>query len=225
MKMFTLPNLITSGNLLFGLAGIIFLFQQDFRQASFCILIALILDFLDGFVARLTGSFSEIGKQLDSLADMVTFGALPALMLYFSSGIEGYLNIICLLPALFSALRLAKFNIDERQSVGFYGLPTPANAMTIASFPFIFSAGAPSFLLTYQGEFYLIYSVAISLLMISEIPMMALKFKNFTWAANKLKYTFLILSAVLLLVLQIQAVPLILLWYILVSVFASRKSS
>ncbi len=224
MRLFTLPNLITLANLLCGMAGILSVFQGNFLQASFFILLALVLDFLDGFVARLTGTFSEIGKQLDSLADMVTFGVLPSFILYLSSGVSGYLNLLCFLPALFSALRLAKFNIDERQSLGFYGLPTPANAMTVASFPYVFSDTAPSILFQYRSEFFLFYAVAISFLMISDIPMMALKFKNYGWKGNEIKFLFLGLSFLIMILLRYQAIPVILVLYLLASVITTRNS-
>lgn len=192
--------------------------------ASGYILIALVLDFLDGFVARLTKTYSDIGKQLDSLADMVTFGVLPSFMLYFLSGEAGYWKIICFLPALFSALRLAKFNIDERQALGFYGLPTPANAMTVASFPFVLADNAPAFLFSYRTELILCYSIIISLLMISDLPMMALKFKNFSWADNQFRFIFLILSALGLIWLKAFAIPAILLLYLLFSGLQAIKS-
>lgn len=224
MRLFTLPNLITLGNLLCGLLGILALIQNNFMLASGYILIALVLDFLDGFVARLTKTYSDIGKQLDSLADMVTFGVLPSFMLYFLSGEAGYWKIICFLPALFSALRLAKFNIDERQALGFYGLPTPANAMTVASFPFVLSDKAPAFLFSYRTELILCYSVIISLLMISDLPMMALKFKNFSWTDNQFRFIFLILSALGLIWLKAFAIPAILLLYLLFSGLQAIKS-
>jgi CDP-diacylglycerol--serine O-phosphatidyltransferase len=224
MRIFSLPNFITLGNLLCGMAGILALQHSDFQKASLYILVALVLDFFDGFAARLTGTFSEIGKQLDSLADMVSFGVLPSFILFYLSEIEGPLNLLCFLPALFSALRLAKFNIDDRQSYGFYGLPTPANAMTVASFPFLFSPDSFSFLTEYKGFILLAYSVIISVLLIADIPMMALKFKTYLWVDNKIRYIFLITSLITLLLFQIAAIPCILFLYFGFSLIENRNN-
>ncbi|WP_341226177.1 CDP-diacylglycerol--serine O-phosphatidyltransferase [uncultured Arcticibacterium sp.] len=217
MKIFTIPNFITLGNLLCGIYGIIFLHNGQIKEAAILILIALILDFLDGFVARITNSHSEIGKQLDSLADMVSFGVLPSLILFYLFKDSEYLKYLSFLPALSSALRLAKFNIDTRQTNGFRGLPTPANAMVVASFPYILDndlsfLGPDTLNLTLA-----IYSVLISFILISDIPMLALKFKNFQWVPNKIRYLFLISSLILLVFFQFKAIPIILALYIALS--------
>ncbi|MGR3810666.1 CDP-diacylglycerol--serine O-phosphatidyltransferase [Jiulongibacter sp. NS-SX5] len=217
MKVFTLPNFITLGNLLCGILGILELNAGRAENAGYLIFIALILDFLDGFVARLTNSYSDIGKQLDSLADMVSFGVLPSLILYSLVDSEEWYRFITFMPALFSALRLAKFNIDERQGDTFYGVPTPANAMTIASLPFILHS-----LQTQLSSIILIwsilaYSVVISVLMIADIPLLALKFKDYTFKNNSLKYIFLMISLLLIAFLKLAAIPLILGVYLTVS--------
>jgi len=217
MKLFTIPNIITLGNLLCGIMGLIYLQNGSIEIAAYLILIALILDFLDGFVARITNSYSDIGKQLDSLADMVSFGVLPSMILFYLLKDADYWRYITLLPAMASALRLAKFNIDNRQTDSFRGLPTPANAMIIAAFPFILHDGGPY--LNPQNTFFIIciYSILISLIMISDLPMLALKFKSYAWEINKVRYIFLISSVTLLIVFQFTGVPLILLLYVLFS--------
>jgi CDP-diacylglycerol--serine O-phosphatidyltransferase len=217
MKLFTIPNIITLGNLLCGIMGLIYLQNGSIEIAAYLILIALILDFLDGFVARITNSYSDIGKQLDSLADMVSFGVLPSMILFYLLKDADYWRYITLLPAMASALRLAKFNIDNRQTDSFRGLPTPANAMVIAAFPFILHDGGPY--LNPQNTFFIIciYSILISLIMISDLPMLALKFKSYAWEINKVRYIFLISSVTLLIVFQFTGVPLILLLYVLFS--------
>jgi CDP-diacylglycerol---serine O-phosphatidyltransferase len=217
MKLFTLPNIITLGNLTCGIMGLIALHNGDVKQASALILVALILDFLDGFVARMTNSYSDIGKQLDSLADMVSFGVLPSLILFHLLIDADLLRYIALLPAMASALRLAKFNIDERQSDSFRGLPTPANAMVIAAFPFILDQG---FTFLNTDIILSAYSVVISYIMISDIPMLALKFKSFAWKNNQIRFLFLTLSIVLLLLFRFAGVPLILLLYMGISIFS-----
>src|SRR5476651_291942 len=139
-----LPNAITCANLFSGCVGIVFAFSGNPVFAAYCIFLAAIFDFFDGFASRVLQSFSGIGKDLDSLADMVSFGFLPAAIMYQLflqapqiEGVSQYLNFIAFLIPVFSALRLAKFNTDERQTEIFIGLPTPANAILIASLPFI----------------------------------------------------------------------------------------
>ncbi|KPM47860.1 CDP-diacylglycerol--serine O-phosphatidyltransferase [Jiulongibacter sediminis] len=220
MKVFTIPNFITLLNLVCGIVGIIETMEGRHENAGYLILMALVLDFLDGFIARLTKSYSDIGKQLDSLADMVSFGVLPSLMLYNLWDSSEWFVYISFLPALFSALRLAKFNIDERQGDTFYGIPTPANAMTVAAFPFILKDNE-GLLSPHTIEIALgVYAVVISILMIADIPMMALKFKEFSWTNNKPKFLFLILSLGLLLLTKLVAIPLILILYVGFSLFS-----
>ncbi len=227
MKLFTIPNMLTLGNLLCGCLGILFVMEGRPETASLLIAIALILDFGDGFLARLLNSASPIGKELDSLADVVTFGVLPAFMVYemilgAGSAVPAFLPYAAFIIALFSALRLAKFNIDTRQSDAFIGLPTPANGLVVASFPFM--AGSEDGFYSFAANpcFLAGYAVVISLLLVSEIPLIALKFKNFTWADNKIRFIFLILSGVLLLWLGIPATIFVISLYFLLSVIASR---
>ncbi|MBK6979161.1 MAG: CDP-diacylglycerol--serine O-phosphatidyltransferase [Cytophagaceae bacterium] len=227
MKIYTIPNLITLGNLACGILGIIFVFDGDLQMGSKLMLLALILDFLDGFVARMFNMGSDIGKQLDSLADMVTFGVLPSFILYFLmkniSGINPYLTYFPIILAAASALRLAKFNIDERQSDSFIGLPTPANGMVVATFPFLISEpGIAQQLL--QNQWIIIgYVLLFSFLLNAEIPLFALKFKDFSWKKNNIKYLFLAGSIIILGFIQLAAIPLIILAYILISFIFKSK--
>jgi CDP-diacylglycerol---serine O-phosphatidyltransferase len=225
-----IPNALTCGNLLCGCFGILQVFEGHLHNASYLIGIALVFDFFDGFVARLLKVASPIGKELDSLADVVSFGVLPAFMML--SLIEGsctsgtcthgffgfYKPYIAFMLAIFSALRLAKFNVDTRQSDSFIGVPTPANAMVVASLPLIFEQN-PAYKDILSFPILTIYCVVMSFLLVSELPLFALKFKSFGWQGNQIKYIFLAISVVLLVVFKFVAVPLIILLYIGLSVF------
>lgn len=213
-----LPNLLTCCNLLTGAAGIIYLLQEPgLVPAAWFVWIALLFDFLDGFTARVFNVSSPIGKELDSLADVISFGLLPSVLVYtlVQTQIQNpYLPWVALVIAVFSALRLAKFNIDDTQTDSFRGLPTPANALFITGLPFL--AGGPgAFLLTP----YALIAVAIvfSLLLVSRVELFALKFKDWSWKHNQVQFVFLIISVVLVAVFKFAAVPLIILLYILLS--------
>lgn len=213
-----LPNLLTCCNLLTGAAGIIYLLQEPgLVPAAWFVWIALLFDFLDGFTARVFKVSSPIGKELDSLADVISFGLLPSVLVYtlVQTQIQNpYLPWVALVIAVFSALRLAKFNIDDTQTDSFRGLPTPANALFITGLPFL--AGGPgAFLLTP----YALIAVAIvfSLLLVSRVELFALKFKDWSWKHNQVQFVFLIISVVLVAVFKFAAVPLIILLYILLS--------
>ncbi|NIJ52035.1 CDP-diacylglycerol--serine O-phosphatidyltransferase [Dyadobacter arcticus] len=219
-----IPNALTCGNLLCGCVGVVEAFHNNLLLSCALIGVALIFDFLDGFLARTLKVSSAIGKDLDSLADMVTFGLLPAIIVYqlLMQSIPDLFGIWKAYPAfiiaIFSALRLAKFNNDPRQSDSFIGVPTPANAMLIASLPLIVHT---------QDEFWkdliintnnlLILSAVMSFLLVMEMPMIALKFKNFAWRGNEARFLLIILTVVLLFTLKILAVPAILILYILLS--------
>lgn len=178
-----IPNTITSMNLLCGVLGVICTFKGNYDTAFILMLAAAACDFCDGLSARLLNAYSDLGKELDSLADMVSFGVLPSLMIYRQmSDIHGD-SLLCYIPlliAVFSALRLAKFNIDERQSDNFIGLATPACAMICGSFAYYVSKDPTSVLYSWScTRFFLpICSVVLSLLLISEIPMFSMKFKK-----------------------------------------------
>lgn len=184
---------------------------------------ACVFDFFDGFAARLLGVSSPIGKELDSLADMVSFGLLPALLMFTligdasAAGPEGYayFAFAALLVAVFSALRLAIFNVDENQKDSFRGLPTPANALFLTAIPALEGTQLDFFLRSTAA----LTSTAVifSFLLVAPIELFALKFKSFRWSENTLRFTFLALSGLLLVTLKLMAIPLIIILYILMS--------
>lgn len=212
-----IPNFLTSCNLACGTLGILYLFTGDgVYPIALFVWLAALFDFFDGFVARLLHVKSAIGKELDSLADMVSFGLLPALFLYhliYTQGAHAF-ALPALLIAIFSALRLAKFNIDETQTDSFRGLPTPANAIFVTGLPFLESSHAAILLhpLTLSA-----IGVIFSLLLVANFELFALKFKDFSWASNKVRFTFLGLSVLLLVSFKFAAIPLIIISYILIS--------
>ena len=223
IKLFTIPNAITCLNLVAGCMAIEHALAGDFGGAFLFVAIAAVLDFLDGFFARLLRSYSEIGKELDSLADVVSFGAAPAFVLYGllrEGGFSGWEPYLVFIVAAFSALRLAKFNLDTRQGTEFIGLPTPACALLIVSLAYLFTIdeNGPLFFLLSSPWWLIGLASALSLLLVSEIPMFSLKFKSLGWKGNEVRYIFLLVSLVLLVVLKVYAIPCILLLYILASI-------
>ena len=177
-----IPNTITSMNLFCGALGVIFTFQGALDIAFYLMLAAAVCDFFDGFAARLLKAYSPVGKELDSLADNISFGLLPALMLHrgmIESGMTGFITYIPLVISVFAAIRLAKFNVDERQGENFLGLATPACALWCGSMIYAADYGAATFA-TMLNEPYFIpaASVILALLMVSEIPMFSLKVKK-----------------------------------------------
>ncbi len=190
-------------------------------MAAFLIWIAALLDFFDGFFARLLKAYSPMGKELDSLADMVSFGVLPAMILFVlieNSTESLFLPYLALLVAAFSALRLANFNIDTRQTENFIGLPTPANAIFISSFPFIISEENNFLNHLLLNEWFLVsIAIVFSLLLVAELPLFSLKFKSYKWSENKIRFSFIILSVILLVFLQFIAIPIIIVVYIIIS--------
>ena len=260
-----IPNAITCLNLLSGAIAIVLAIQGDIRSAGILILIASVFDFFDGFVARKIGAMSEFGKQMDSLADVISFGMAPTAIMYeslrFAAKVYGnyfqqsFLNIIILgtafLIIIFSALRLAKFNISTDQKFSFVGLPTPAFAILVASFPLISTLEPDSFvwfnvlsyftgaefpfkatmgLLGFQimviERLYFLIPVTIifSWLLVSKIHMFSLKFQTYKFKDNTLRYRFLIASLVLIIFLQSLAVPIIIFTYVIISASTSRAS-
>jgi CDP-diacylglycerol---serine O-phosphatidyltransferase len=225
-----IPNAITCLNLLCGCIGLVMAFNDNLIFASYAIIAAAILDFLDGFAARLLKAYSEIGKELDSLADVVSFGVLPSVIIYqlFLEApqlglLSQYINYSAFIIAIFSALRLAKFNVDTRQEENFLGLPTPANALLIASLPFIIS-GDSVFLRNYilNAFFLFIFSFGMSILLVMEIPLMSLKFKSLNFNDNLYRYILIILTAILILIFKFVAVPIVIFLYILLSIIQFR---
>lgn len=232
-----IPNAITCLNLLSGCIAVAFAFHQRLDLTAYMIALALIFDFADGMFARLLKVHSDLGKQLDSLADMVSFGLVPGVVVYqlllrtlSSSGAAENIFFIQIAPyfgfiiTIFSALRLAKFNIDTRQSDSFIGLPTPANTMVFVSLPLILTNG-PSFFnsLILNPWFLMGLSFFMSLMLVAEIPLFALKFKSFAWKENYIKYLFLLFAFFMILFLSYSAIPVIIFLYILIS-FITNKS-
>jgi CDP-diacylglycerol--serine O-phosphatidyltransferase len=219
-----IPNAITCANLLSGCIGIVYAFNGALETAAYFVLLSGIFDFFDGFAARLLHVKSDIGKELDSLADVISFGFLPGVVMFqllsqsdFSSPYLPYFGFVI---TAFSALRLAKFNIDTRQTEDFIGLNTPMNTLFIVSLPFI-QKDYPEII----GSAPLLVGliVLVSWLLVSEIKIFSLKFSSTSWAQNKIKYIFLILSVLLVAVLKFAAVPLILVMYIGLSVLHFRQ--
>ena len=224
-----IPNTITCLNLISGCVATYFAFLSDYRMALLFIVIGAVFDFFDGMSARLLHVSSPIGKELDSLADDITFGFAPSAIVFsFLSSYHVHLLFVPFLAfvmAAFSALRLAKFNLDERQTLGFIGLPTPANALFWGSL--IVSAGD-----WLQSSPYLYYGVVCgifisSYLLVSEIPMFALKFKTWGWKGNEVKYIFLLtciplLLLPLLLFGSIGGLAAIIAWYVVLSAVTNR---
>lgn len=209
------------------MAGIYFVLEGYLFYGAYFIFAAAILDFLDGFVARLLNAYSEIGKQLDSLADLVSFGVLPAFIIFTllqSIYPDSYLPFLSFFIGIQSAIRLAKFNIDTRQSDRFIGVPTPANALLISTLPFM----AQKFLwveaLMNNGLFLLAFSFAFALLLTAELPLIALKFNNFTMKDNKYRYLTILISLVCFVTMGIAGVPLAIISYIGLSVFENLEN-
>lgn len=217
-----LPNALTSCNLLCGCFGIVELMNGVPYYGIWFLGAACVFDFLDGFAARMLKVSSPLGKELDSLADMVTFGVYPAL--YTFEGLRYFhhpwIHYVALLLVVCSALRLAKFNVDERQIDGFIGLATPANALFIITFPDLFQLAG---LHDYGAAPPIIVTLLFSWLMISPIRLFALKFKHFGWKGNELRFTFLAIAVLLIVIFQLAGVALAIITYILASLFDSWR--
>jgi len=228
-----LPNAITCANLFSGCIGIVLAFKGELIAASYAIFLSAIFDFFDGLASRVLKSFSGIGKDLDSLADMVSFGVLPAVIMYQLllqarqiDNISPYLNFIAFLIPVFSALRLAKFNVDTRQAEHFIGLPTPANAILIASFPLILDHQNRYFTPSLQNPYVLsVLIITMCSLLVIEVPMMSLKFKNRDFNKNIFRYLLLLFSAILILFFKFAAVPVVIVFYIILSIIQFKFSN
>ena len=231
-----IPNTITSLNLLAGCISIVLSFEGYLLTAVYLIFLAAIFDFLDGMTARLLKSYSIVGKELDSLADVVSFGVAPSIIVYHLMKItlfgspeippignlvlrEIVFLLIPFLIAVLSGVRLAKFNVDERQTESFIGLAVPANAMFFASlYLIIFYSANNAITMLIKNEYFLsILVVLFSLLLVSEFPMFSLKIKSIGFRKNKVRYIFIVLSAILLILLHAIAIPAIIILYILLS--------
>lgn len=223
--MFNIPNTLTCCNLVCGCMATGCAFYGQYQYAVLMIVCGAVFDFFDGMVARALGVSSNIGKELDSLADIVTFGVAPSAILFYlfhevhypdlNFELKTFLPYTAFLMAAFSALRLAKFNLDERQHQQFIGLPTPANALFWGSLVL----GEHAFLvsLKFNAIFLFLFMLLFCMLLVSEVPMLALKFKNLSWADNKQRYIFL-LGCVPILLFDPCALHLIIIWYVVVSI-------
>jgi len=211
-----IPNSITSLNLFSGCIGVVMALQGNYLMAFYCVLASGIFDFFDGMSARALHVKSLIGKELDSLADVISFGFLPGTIMFMmlkESTDSQYLPYLGYVMTIFSALRLAKFNIDTRQTTDFIGVNTPMNTFFIISLPFI-AQDYP----VLHNVFLLLGIVAVcSFLLVSEIKLFSMKLSSLAWSANKFKYLFLLLSLVLIVLLKFLALPLVLVLYILFS--------
>jgi len=234
-----IPNTLTILNLISGLISITLAFEGQFVYAALMIFIAAVFDFLDGNAARILKAYSELGKQLDSLADLVSFGVAPGMLIFRMISVKcaGSCNLLeqmnispyfAMLIPVCSALRLAKFNIDLRQEVNFIGLPTPACAIFFASIPLvlyiqphIFSLVRLDFLsaIFLNTRILTILAVFFSYLLISDFKIFSLKFKSLAWKGNQLRYVFIILSVGLFILFFLSAIPVIIICYILMSIF------
>lgn len=229
-----IPNFLTSLNLVFGFIAILLAFQPAWLMYSpYFIFIALVFDFADGFAARGLHAFSEFGKQLDSLSDLVSFGVAPGVLIYqllqFKllaeyGGDKTVLALLFILPALipvFSALRLAKFNLDERQSTTFIGLPTPGSALLIASLTLVYFSTKDAWIKDIiLNKYSIIFLVIVdSFLMISEIPMFSFKIKAALSFKNYIQQIiFILFSIILLITLKLYALPLLICLYVVISI-------
>ena len=224
IRLFTLPNALTLANLVAGAIAIVFALKHQYEVSFWLIIAAAVCDFFDGFVARLLKQQSELGVQLDSLADDISFGLAPAVVMYdtyistssyygISADVMEPLSYVVFIIAAFSALRLAKFNIDTTQSTEFEGLPTPANALMLMSLAVLYAGGDVAL---YQ-EHILVISVAASLLLVSPIRMFALKFKNFKLADNKLRFGFLVAALCFIIFFRAYSIVAIIVLYIVLS--------
>jgi len=236
-----IPNSITLLNLMSGSAAAILALNGQFLTAVALTGLAAVFDFFDGFAARLLNVKSETGKELDSLADVISFGFTPSVILFCmirdnagmspGGGLISFLPYAALLIAAFSALRLAKFNLDTRQTLSFLGLPTPANALFIVPLPLIsgssmiMDAGIISDIAS--GLWFQLLIIPVSCyLLVSEIPLFALKFSNgFSFAANRVKYIFILISVLLLIALKWAGIPVVIIIYILISLISEKKKS
>ncbi len=234
-----IPNFLTLLNLLSGLIALLFVFKQNWILVAVFVLTGIIFDFFDGLLARSLKVSSPLGLQLDSLADLVTSGVVPAFTMSFliadALGISLLENfsfdkkhlwaLSGLTVALASAYRLAKFNIDDRQTTSFIGLPTPANALFLISLALITSGDDYPVLSFWLNKAYVLIIIVFlsAFLLNSRLILFGLKFKNFSFAANREKYLIITLSIILLGIFKIVAVPVIIILYILISVVKNQK--
>ncbi|RZS93134.1 CDP-alcohol phosphatidyltransferase family protein [Aquimarina brevivitae] len=244
-----IPNLITLLNLFSGCIAVLFAVKDQLALAAFFVMLGIVFDFFDGLAARVLKVQSDLGLQLDSLADMVTSGVVPGIVMFqlmtrafgqpFYESADSwnsdelitnfdvsYVSLLGFCITLASAYRLAKFNIDTRQTTSFIGLPTPANTILILSLPLILIYQNEAWISAILLSPYVLVGLTVlsCYLLNAEIPLFALKFKTWGFKENKVRYLFLILVFVLIALLKFMAVPVIILSYILISIFTNQKS-
>ncbi|MCW4469593.1 CDP-alcohol phosphatidyltransferase family protein [Flavobacterium sp. MFBS3-15] len=239
-----IPNIITLCNLAAGLVALVYAFDTHYQMAFVWVCIGIFFDFWDGFFARILKAQSPIGLQLDSLADMVTSGVVPGLIMFqMLVGIEdmreeynlaadnfylGLLPYVGFIITLASCYRLAKFNVDARQTDSFIGLPTPANALFILSLPMILAhSDTDSWLFAFLSNPYVLIGISLlsAFMLNAEIPLFSLKVKYFNWETNKIQIVFLVISVLLLFFLQYLAIPVIILFYVALSAITNKLSA
>ncbi len=235
-----IPNTLTMGNLFSGCLAVLFAVHNQIEYAAIFVALGIFFDFFDGFFARLFKVQSDVGLQLDSLADMVTSGVVPGIVMYqlilnssnipWGASLEAYhftIGYIGFAITLASAYRLAKFNVDDRQTNSFIGLPVPANTLFILSLPLILKYEEYAFAKALLSNTYVLFVITgLSCYMLNaEISLFALKFKSWTFRQNKVRYIFLILSIFAIVTLHYLAIPIIIILYILLSVIFPNKST
>ena len=246
-----IPNLFTLGNLFCGTLATIYAVIGKFEYVALFVLIGIVLDFFDGFLARVLGVTGELGKQLDSLADMVTSGVVPGIVMFTLINKSGfineqffsnhadvtltflnnedtnyYLSFVGFALTLAACYRLAKFNIDTRQSESFIGLPTPAMSLFVVALPLVEMSTNIEFVseLIKNNYFLIVVTLVLSYLMNANLPLFSLKFKTFGWKENAMKYELILTSIVMIVTLKFLAAPLIILVYILLSILNNMKA-
>ena len=230
-----IPNSITLANLFCGTIAVVLAVENRLDWAALFVGLGIFFDFFDGFFARLLNVKSDLGLQLDSLADMVTAGVVPGIAMYQllkgstwvvenETAIVGFVPYIGFVITLASAYRLANFNIDTRQTTGFIGLPTPANTLLILSLPLILQYEPTEWMISILQNVWVLIGITLlsAYLLNAEIALFALKFKDYSLKNNGIKYLFLAVSAVLLILLIISAIPIVILLYIALSLVTKR---
>ncbi|SNR36416.1 CDP-alcohol phosphatidyltransferase family protein [Lutibacter flavus] len=243
-----IPNLLTLLNLLSGTIAVIYAVNGELVIAAYLVFLGIFFDFFDGFSARLLNVQGELGKQLDSLADVVTSGVVPGIVMFqllskivhenwvdglscevgnwvsFSESHWHWLPFMGLLFTLAAAYRLAKFNIDERQTSSFIGLPTPAATLVVLSLPLILKFSSVQFATSLiENKWFLIgVTLLLCFLMNAEIPLFSLKFKDYSWKNNKVKFVFILITALLCVLFQFVAIPIVILIYVVMSLLQNK---
>lgn len=228
-----IPNSITCCNLICGGIATYFAFGGELRLAFLFIVLGAVFDFFDGMTARLLGVSSPVGKELDSLADNVTFGLAPAAMVFHQltlvsypesmQSVQQYVPFLAFIISALSAMRLAKFNLDERQATSFIGLPTPAHALFWCSLLVGMSDCLTA--MPYAWLFIVVLAFVSSIMLVAEIPMFALKFKNLSWKDNKVRYIFIISCLPLLIIFRTSSFAVIIAWYVFLSAVTKNTES